>query len=190
MQLGAFFGLSIVAVAGFYCFHVRPAEAELAARLDRLASLRADVQKAQETASRLPEFEAEVEVLEGRLDTLKQVLPEQKDVAQLLRRIQTLATQSNLTIRGFRPQAVATRDLHAEWPIQLELEGTYHRLGEFFDEISRFSRIINIGAINIRAVDQPDTVTTITVQCTATTYVLLEALSDAEAPAADAPAAR
>ncbi len=80
--------------------------------------------------------------------------------------------------------------MHAEWPIQLELEGTYHRLGEFFDEISRFSRIINIGAINIRAVDQPDTVTTITVQCTATTYVLLEALSDAEAPAADAPAAR
>jgi type IV pilus assembly protein PilO len=181
-QLGAFLGLSVVAVAGFYYFHAVPVNAENDARRDRLASVRADVQKAQETASRLPEFEAEVEDLEERLEQLKEVLPEQKDVAELLRRIQTLATQSDLTIRGFRPQPVATRDLHAEWPIQLELEGTYHRLGEFFDEISRFSRIINIGAINIKASEPPDAVTTITVQCTATTFVLLETLADPDAP--------
>ena len=44
-------------------------------------------------------------------------------VADLLRRVQAMATQSNLTIRGFEPQAVASRDLHAEWPIELQLEG-------------------------------------------------------------------
>jgi type IV pilus assembly protein PilO len=159
-----------------------PVQAEMAARQERLVSLRADVQKAQETANRLPEFEAEVDALEERLTALKEVLPEQKDVAELLRRIQTLATQSELTIRGFRPQPVATRDLHAEWPIQLELEGTYHRLGEFFDEISRFSRIINIGALSIRVNEQPDSTATINVQCTATTFVLLETLDEPETP--------
>lgn len=181
-QLGAFLGLSVVAVAGFYYLHVVPVQAELAARQDRLASIRADVQKAQETANRLPEFEAEVDALEARLTRLKEVLPEQKDVAELLRRIQTLATQSDLTIRGFRPQPVATRELHAEWPIQLELSGTYHRLGEFFDQISHLSRIINIGGISIRANEQPDSTATIDVQCTATTFVLLETLPDEETP--------
>ena len=52
------------------------------------------------------------------------VLPEEKDVADLLRRIQAMATQSNLAIRGFTPQAVATKQMHAEWPIGLKLDGT------------------------------------------------------------------
>ena len=39
----------------------------------------------------------------------KPILPEEKDVGDLLRRIQTLAMQSNLTIRGFRPQPIATK---------------------------------------------------------------------------------
>ena len=32
--------------------------------------------------------------------------------------------QSNLTILGFRPQAITVAEIHAEWPISLELEGT------------------------------------------------------------------
>ena len=36
----------------------------------------------------------------ARLESLKAILPEEKDVADLLRRMQTLASQSNLTIRA------------------------------------------------------------------------------------------
>jgi len=186
-QVGAFAGLAGIALAGFYSFYVVPVDAEIAARRDRRDTIRGEVLKAQETASRLPEFEAEVASLETRLDDLKAVLPEQKDVAELLRRIQTLAQQSDLTIKGFRPQPIATRELHAEWPIQLELEGTYHRLGEFFDEISKFSRIITISALNIRALEPPTIDATITAQCTATTFVLLETPID---PAPEAGGAR
>ena len=85
--------------------------------------------------------------LNARLTALRNVLPEQKDVGDLLRRIQTLATQSSLTIRGFKPQAVAMRQQHAEWPISLTLEGSYHDLGAFFDKVSRMPRIINISGI-------------------------------------------
>ena len=70
--------------------------------------------------------------------------------------MQTVAAQSNLTIRSFRPQPVVTRQLHAEWPINIELDGTYHNLGLFYDRISRFSRIINIGNVSIKAKDNAD----------------------------------
>ena len=59
---------------------------------------------------------------------LRAVLPEEKDAADLLRRMQTVATQSNLTIKSFKPAPVVTKQLHAEWPITLELDGTYHNL--------------------------------------------------------------
>jgi hypothetical protein len=79
-----------------------------------------DIRKSQAIALRLPQFRAEVADLEMRLETLRNVLPEEKDMGDLLRRLQTLAVQSNLTIRGFKPGgSPVTKPLHAEWPINL-----------------------------------------------------------------------
>ena len=58
--------------------------------------------------------------------------------------MQTVAAQSNLTIKGFKPAPTVTKQLHAEWPITLELEGTYHNLAIFFDRVGKFTRIVNI----------------------------------------------
>ena len=45
--------------------------------------------------------------------------------------------------------------MHAEWPISLELEGTYHNLGLFLDRVSKFPRIINVGGLDIEGKQQP-----------------------------------
>ena len=185
-QIGVFVGLSAAALGGFYNFYVSPIEIEMAGRQQQLASLRADINRGLATARQLPQFRRDVETLESRLDSLRAVLPEEKDVADLLRRIQTLATQSNLTIKGFKPEPMATKQLHAEWPIALEIDGSYHNLGLFFDRISKFSRIININGVDIRAKERPEPGSTISAQCVATTFVLLEA----KAPAAPAKAGR
>lgn len=134
------------------------------------------IARARVEERRLPEFRSRVAELNARLTALRNVLPEQKDVGDLLRRIQTLATQSSLTIRGFKPQAVAQRQQHAEWPISLSLEGTYHDLGAFFDKVSRMPRIINISGIQIKPHGATEPVSaTVDAQCTVTTFVLMEA---------------
>jgi type IV pilus assembly protein PilO len=104
------------------------------------------------------------------------VLPEEKDAADLLRRMQTVATQSSLVIKSFRPAPVVTKELHAEWPIQLELEGSYHNLATFFDRVGKFTRIVNITGVDVKGRDKPgDTNVTINASCVATTFVLLDA---------------
>ena len=173
-QVGAFVGLSIVATGVFWYSYVGPAEASLVARRAELETVRADIDRGLATARQLPEFRQEVADLQVELDGLRSVLPEERDVADLLRQVQATATQSNLTILGFTPQAVATRQLHAEWPIGLQLEGTYHDLGAFLERISKFPRIINVGEITILAGDDAANAGTITAQCVATTFVLLD----------------
>jgi type IV pilus assembly protein PilO len=104
-----------------------------------------------------------------------------------------MATQSNLQIRGFKPQPVATRQMYAEWPIGLELDGTYHNLGSFLERVSKFPRIINITGIHIKGKDDGGPTETISAECTATTFVLVEPKKPVEsAPARGktAPAAR
>ncbi len=125
-------------------------------------ALRRDIATGQATAKKLPEFEAQVEDLEGRLSNLRAVLPEEKDAADLLRRMQTVATQSNLVIRSFTPKATVTQALHAEWPIALELDGTYHNLAIFFDRVGKFTRIVNISGLEVNGKDKPTPNSTIT----------------------------
>jgi type IV pilus assembly protein PilO len=172
-QLGLFVVLSIAGAGAFYYFFEMPARAALATEEEELERIRQRINRGLATARELPAFRQEIEELTARLDSLRPILPEEKDVADLLRRIQTLATQSNLTIRSFKPQPVATKQMHVEWPISLEIEGTYHNLGLFLDRVSKFPRIINVGKLDLKAKQAPEPNATIDALFTATTFVLV-----------------
>ncbi|HEX7085166.1 MAG TPA: type 4a pilus biogenesis protein PilO [Vicinamibacterales bacterium] len=188
-QLAVFAVIAAAAVGSFYWYYVQGVHERLAAQQKTLDGLKANIAKGQATARQLPEFQKQVAELEARLAALRDVLPEEKDVGDLLRGIQTLAVQSNLQIRGFKPAPIVARQLHAEWPIRLELDGTYHNLGQFFDRVGKYARIINIGDVQIKAKEQPQPGSTISVDCTAMTFVLQEPAAKAAAPAGPRPAA-
>jgi type IV pilus assembly protein PilO len=173
-QIGAFAVIAIAAAAGFYYEIEMPARAEMKIKDTQLAGLRKDIIKGLTTAKKLPEFRAGVTDLENRLANLRAILPEEKDAADLLRRMQTVAVQSNLDIRSFKPNPTVTKELHAEWPINLELQGNYHNLAQFFDRVGKFTRIVNITGVDIKNREKPDPNMTITAKCTATTFVLLD----------------
>jgi type IV pilus assembly protein PilO len=174
-QVGAFLGLSAAGLAAFFYLYVTPMQEEMTQRQRKLDALQTDIRKSQAIAQRLPQFRAEVADLEMRLETLKNVLPEEKDMGDLLRRLQTLAVQSNLTIRSFKPSATpVAKQLHSEVPINLQLDGAYHNLALFFDRVAKFPRIIHVSAIDIKGKDRQEPNSTITADCVATTFVLLE----------------
>jgi type IV pilus assembly protein PilO len=189
-QIVAFVVVSAAAVFGFWYFYVSAAKADIDRRAARLTTLRAEIDNGVRTARQLPQFQSQVADLERRLDSLRAVLPEQKDVADILRRVQGLATQSSLTIQRFTPQAPKQQALYQELPFKIVVEGRYHDLGAFFDRVSKFPRIINISEIAIDAkpnaeVNGP----TIVAECTATTFVFQESAAPAPRPGATPPPA-
>ena len=173
-QILAFLLVAVAMFVAFRLYYVGPQLEAQAAEQVELESKLAAVEQARQDAIELAEFQTEVGALNDRLDALRAVLPEQEEVSELLRRLQTFAVQSNLTIRAFRPQVAVTREMHSEWPYRLQLDGTFHNLGMFFDRISKFSRIINVSDLVIRAKEPPELNLTITAECTATTFVLLD----------------
>jgi type IV pilus assembly protein PilO len=185
-QIGAFVLLAAGGIAGFE--YATPfgmeRRADIDARAGQLRAIRADIEKGRAAERRLPEFKGQVTELEGRLANLRAILPEEKDAEDLLRRLQTVAVQSNITIKNFKPEATVTKQLHAEWPITLQLDGTYHNLALFFDRVGKFTRIVNISNVDIKGKDKPVANSTISASCTATTFVLLEK------PAAPKPGAK
>jgi type IV pilus assembly protein PilO len=183
-QIGLFVVLSLVLAGVFWYLVESPRQVELEKKTKELSEIRTRVTQGQNMARQLPEFRKQVGALELRLDSLKPILPDERDVGDLLRRVQTLATQSNLQVRGFRPQAITTKEMHAEWPIALQLEGNYHNLGLFLDRVSKFPRIINIGNMQLVAKEAPSAASSMTIAATATTFVFVEpSAAPAESPA-------
>jgi type IV pilus assembly protein PilO len=184
-QIAVFCAISLAGFAAFYFLYASPAREEASARLKQIEALKTEIAKGNATAQKLPEFRTQVADLEARLQELRVVLPEEKDIGDLIRRMQTLAVQSNLHILSFKPLPTVTKDLYMEVPHQVEFEGAYHHLGSFLDSLGRLPLIIQVADIDIKGNDKAGSAT-MTAKCVATTFVLVEPKTKAPAKAAGA----
>ena len=194
-QVGAFVALAVRGLRTFYYYYEMPVRADIDSASDAAQALRADITKGLTTAKKLPEFRQRGRpTSKAGWRTSRRFCPRRRTPPICCNRMQTVAAQSNMTIKGFKPSPTVTKQLHAEWPIALELEGTYHNLAIFFDRVGKFTRIVNISGLDVKGKDKPDPNTTITATCVATTFVLLDKPAPAPAkpgaPAAAAPPAK
>jgi Tfp pilus assembly protein PilO len=147
-----------------------------------IEKLQGEIARAEAAQARLPQFRREVALLEVELQKLLVILPPRRDVPTLLRRFRTLAEQGDFALNTFAPSSEVEKDFYNEWPISVELQGTYHNLAEFFDRVSRFSRIFNVDSLRIR--QRPQAQHSITANFVAKTFVYKE-LVEAEAEGDD-----
>lgn len=185
-QLGVAAVVAALICGGFYWFWYSAALETQKKQEAKLAELQKQIRALEATANKLPEFQREVQALEARLETLKRILPPEKEMPDLMRRVQYLAAQSSLQIRKFNPAAPVQKEFFQEVPVNLDVEGTYHNLGAFLDRVSRMSRLVNVGNVKIKAQTKPTISNTIAASAVATTYVY----RDAPPPAATAKAKR
>ena len=170
--MGAFIAVLIAGL--FYYFWWTGKAAELDTLNKELATLNQQIQELNVVKANLPALEKEVEQLSLRLDQLRRILPPAKETPDLMKRIQSLASQSNLKIRSFAPGAVVQKDFYQEWPIEIQVDGSYPNLATFFDRVGRLPRIVNIGNLRSAVASRPTSTQTLSATVTAMTYVYVE----------------
>ena len=182
-QLGVAAGLAAALVGAFWWFYWKPQTLIEEAKARQLLTLQTEVRALEATKAQLPKFKAEVEVLEARLREQARVLPASKETPDLVRKVQSMASESSLMIKRFAPAQTVAHDIYEDWPITIDVEGTYHNLALFFDRVSRLSRLVNMGQVRITAQKSPTAANTVQVSCVATTYVFREADPEEATPA-------
>lgn len=192
-QLAVAVALALLVGGGFYYFWMMDKFDERDTKTARLDDLQREINALEVTARRLAEFEREVALLEAKLETLKRILPPAKETPDLMRKVQSLAAQSNLTIRTFTPGATVNREFYQEWPINVAVDGSYHNLGMFFDRVRQLERLVNMGSLKVASLSSQTATNTIAASCVATTFVYVETPPGAPGgpprPAGAAPAA-
>jgi type IV pilus assembly protein PilO len=171
---------AVLCAVGYWQF-VQPLRDEYAANEAKLAELQNKIQEGRAAKQELPKFREEVRQLELELDKLLRILPARRNTPDLMRRIRSLTEQGDFALTKFNPGTLSDKEFFSEWPIAVNVQGTYHNLALFFDRISRFSRIINIENLEVTALPVSKNTHTISATFTAKTFVYKE--PDPAAPA-------
>ena len=166
--------LAVIIFALVFFFFFKPRNAEIQNLRESRMKLEKEVEVLKEQKKELDKIEAELVVLNATLKDLEQIIPQKKEIADILRRIQQLAYDSRLNVLRFQPRGEVNKDFYAEWPINIEISGTYHNLGIFFDKLSKFSRLFNVNNFSITALNNQTDELTIGAKFVATTYYFVE----------------
>ena len=131
-----------------------------------------------------------------QLETLKTIVPEEKDVDEFIRLLQGSAAASGVQIRTLTANAVVAKDYHYELPFSISVDGPYYNIEDFFSRLSRLSRIINVGDLKFSGIADTNSAaypvrpgTTVTGTCLITTF-FSKADDAATAAAAKTPPAK
>ncbi len=174
-QRFAILGLVALGVAGLYWFLFYGAKQTELGVLDRkLTKLEADVVKSRAVAANFKTFTKELADLQARLDHAVQRLPDSTELPGLLTDITSLGKKTGLEFRSFRPKKEVKRGFYAEVPIDIELRGSYHNVGLFFDKIAHLPRIVRISKISMNVVDDSKDPPILKVKGVAQTFRFIE----------------
>lgn len=171
---GVVVGILIAIAAGYYTTSYQESRAH-ADRLNAEAQeLQRKLNKVRVVASNLGEFEQEVAGLERALQRALKQLPNRKQFEDLLRDISTAGKKVGVEIKSIRRQKERAHGFYTEVPFDLQLEGRYHDIAKFFERVSKLSRIVNIGSLDIKAGEKRGGGTSLKVDGVATTFRFLD----------------
>jgi len=116
--------------------------------------LNQEVTQLQVYKQRYAELKQQMDALSKQLETLKTIVPEEKETDEFIRLLQGAASASNVQIRRLKAQAIVPKEYHYEMPFEVQADGPYFNVLDFFGRLGRLSRIINVGDLTF---DSPDT---------------------------------
>jgi type IV pilus assembly protein PilO len=164
---------AVIGALAFF-FYFKPKGQELKSRRAEREKLEQEVRDLKVKKQQLDQIETELASMRMTLKELEVIIPEKKEISDILRKIQQLAFDARLEIIKFAPRGEIKKEFYAEWPIPIEVTGNYHNLATFFDRLSNFSRIFNVEDFSIRSLPSQTDATTISSSFTAKTYYFLD----------------
>ena len=144
LGIGLAVALALYAAAYYQLPNFSEMKQTLENKKNELDQLNQKITQGRAAERRLPQLREEVRRTELDLQRLLQILPTARNAEELIKKIQALAGQGEFFLKKWTPKEYINKDFYAEWPIDLQIDGTYHNLALFFEKVARFSRIINI----------------------------------------------
>jgi type IV pilus assembly protein PilO len=133
----------------FMPFFFQPQRARINTLTGEYDKISAELEKARKTVNSLAKLEEEYERLHEKWIAAQSLLPQEKEVAQLLRKVTRAGSQSGIEFDLFEPGLPITKEFITENPVNVKVRGEYHEVGVFLSKVANLDRIINVTGLKV-----------------------------------------
>lgn len=158
----------------FYFAYYSDGQSKITSLQTRIEGLDQEINKLTRKKADLKKMQTEVEQKNAMLTKLKEVLPETKEISQILKKIQSIVSSARLEIIRWESQSPVRQKIYDQHPFRISLEGNYHNLGMFFDQLSRLKKIFTVDNLKLSPHSEMSRQKTIRVEFVASTYTFPE----------------
>ena len=134
----------IAPTALFYFLFFQPKSEEIKGLEATRNKLVKEIQDLREKKRRLPILLAQVQKVEEEFEEAAKMLPQGNEIPKLLTDISALGRNAGLDFVSFTPKAEIQRDFYNEVPVAISIDGPYHSIGGFLDQVSKLDRIVSV----------------------------------------------
>lgn len=166
----------------FMPFFYRPMKVKIESLSVDYDKMSTELEKARRTVGNLANLEAEFNKLHEQWIVAQGMLPLEKEVAELLRKVTRAGHQAGVEFLLFEPQIPVQKEFLTENPVKVKIQGHYHELGIFLSKVANLERIVNVSHLHVESISNGgkkkkgnfENYNTIEAEMTLTAYTLLE----------------
>jgi type IV pilus assembly protein PilO len=124
------------------------AEQVLQAKLHENAELEAYKPK-------LAEIERQLASLKQQLEIERRIVPDQKEVDGFIKTLDAEAMKAGVELRRYTARPLNAKEYYTEVPFEVELDGPYYSMLNFFDRVGKLERIVNMSSLLVATTKKP-----------------------------------
>jgi type IV pilus assembly protein PilO len=114
-----------------------------------LESKRRENAELQAYAPKLKDMDRQLANLKQQLEIERRIVPDEKEVDGFIKMVDAEALKAGIEIRRYTAKPVSTKDFYTELPFEMEIDGPYYSVLNFFDRVGKLERIVNISGVLI-----------------------------------------
>ncbi|MFN0140692.1 MAG: type 4a pilus biogenesis protein PilO [Pyrinomonadaceae bacterium] len=143
---------------------------EIAVINEEVSQLRAKNEAAVVATQRINEFRALYASKAEEYEELKVLLPEQREITNVLQGLQDTANSSRMIVMRFAPRDETQKDSIMAKGVEVEVDSNFTNLRAFFDAMAKLPRIVSVTDFKINQLDKQTEAKTIHAQFLLTAY--------------------
>ena len=104
---------------------------------------------------KLAEIERQLASLKQQLEIERRIVPDEKEVDGFMRMLDAEASKAGIEIRRYTAQPVSQKEFYSEVPFEMELDGPYYSMLNFFDRVGKLERIVSVSNLLVATTRKP-----------------------------------
>ena len=148
-QIGIVAAVTVLLTTAAYFYTLAPLKTANEQDALTLKSKQAELAQLSPYKEKLADLNAQTEVLKVQMEAQRKIVPEEKEVPSLITQVEKESVAAGIEVRRYTPKDVTRKEYYVEVPFEVDVDGPYYAVVNFYDRLQKLERIVNVSHLQM-----------------------------------------